>query len=138
MNKTVIPFITSEKLTFVPARHKAPAFLRGWLLRLRDWLNAFEDIKTVGYETVTFDFTPLVDDIFRMIQAVESRGHKAKYLIVGRKAYFELTLKLKQQVDFNHFNFNIQSNRYGDLSPFGLVVVVVPWVDGWFILPELE
>lgn len=57
-----------------------------------------------------------------------------KYLIVGRKAAYDL---LHECDDFMHFQVDVKLGLNRKTRVLGLEVVVVPWIEGLFVLPDL-
>lgn len=106
-----------------------------WLQKLCLWvlrkLGCQYSYKYRSVKTVRVDLEKLHELILQQSHAVRRvLGWKCKYLIIGE----ELALKLSIEAD-DMFWFNVpnESRRFA-----GMIVIVVPWFEGFLCLPELK
>jgi hypothetical protein len=112
-----------------------------WVLRK---LKAFARFGATEIRRTELDLDKLVEAVMRNRADVMLLYNKqAKYLVVGMDRWYELT----GAGDRNYLTFEVPHSfhaRIGyDNKPLpqlfaGLKVIVVPWIDGMFVLPELE
>jgi len=118
---------------YLAPKRNAPRRLRRLLLRLRNFLNTFDDNVEAPYTVVTLDTRKLMDMINDHAYDIRRRtGADPKYIIMGRDKYYQLTGEIAQR-----------SPRIIDLttpttSVMGMSLIVVPWIDGLFCLPDLD
>lgn len=108
------------------------------------WLRASALLQEGEVRRVRLDLDDLVKAIMINQSDVEYIYHKrAKFLIVGHDKFKELAKC--EEFDYHFFDIpsNYRANVGYDREPMpylfrGLRVVVVPWIDGMFVLPDLE
>lgn len=117
-----------------------------WLQRICFWI-----LKKIGanhYDTkvdikrVEINLNELTDAVLRQAAEVyERENKKPAYLIIGRKQEMELTRQASNHLFMFHvphtYRANVSSRHYENIFA-GMKVVVVPWIDGIFVLPELD
>lgn len=119
-----------------------------WLQRACFWvlkkLGAFASFSEEHIQRVDIDLDKLVEAVMRNRADVEMLYRKrAKYLVVGADKFYELSVSVQPHyMTFtvpHQFNARVGYNNRPMPQMFaGLQVIVVPWIDGMFVLPELE
>lgn len=131
------PLRVREILVKHGPKRKAP----GWLLRvirpLHKWLGDFVVEQTeLNIETTRIDLADKLSAIQEHMYECENQtGLRPKYLIVGRDTYYEMT---NETMKAHPFLINVQHPHYQGSMIFGLTVVMVPWIEGMFCLPDLD
>lgn len=120
-----------------PPKRQAPRWLYRLLKKAHAWLDDFANEPVeVSIKTTTIDFSQKFDGIHEHIREIQrTTGMRPKYLFIGRDVYFELSKEVLDRFPFA-INYNYPPQRGNEL--FGLTVVVVPWIDGIFCLPDLD
>jgi hypothetical protein len=144
MSRAVEWVAETDKFQFDP-KAKAPWLQKVcfWLLKL---LGAHAKFAQEHIKRVDIDLNKLVDALMRNRADVEMLYHKrAKYLVVGADKFEDLVTSPEVQASYMMFevplHFNARAGYNGRPMPqmfAGLQVVVVPWIDGMFVLPELD
>lgn len=99
--------------------------------RLLAWLRKFEPPPTVRIKTTIFEFDTLLEEINQHQRSVyRLTGKKPKYLFIGRDKYCQAT---GEQLGY----YPLALDR-GRNTCFGMTVMVVPWIDGLFCLPDID
>lgn len=120
------------------ARGKWP-WLQRRLFKILGKLKAYSYDQRVTYSTTEIDTTKILDAIMRNQHdvAMLMRG-RAKYVVMGIDEFAEVSNDPAVR-DFMRFNFNANvSDGYYHQTMLGLECVVVPWIKGFFVLPDLE
>ena len=135
-NHSLIRKITGHKLIdseLLPKINKFKTFIRDILWKL-GWLTFRERIDT-SYKKIEIDTSKILDLIRSMANDIlYTQGIFPEYIIVGHD-YLE---KIKQEVRFLTM-INHQEIGFEYLETFfGMKIVLVPWIDGVFLLPELD
>lgn len=108
-----------------------------WFVWLADRLGVFKADyeRTVKYETTTLDLREIVSGVMEhQHNLMALNSGRAKYLIVGRDQYRGMMMSQEAR------NLGLFPMPIGGTPPSfaGLEVVVVPYIDGAFILPDLD
>lgn len=118
-----------------------------WLLRK---LGASEIADRETYERVLIDKPKVTDIILRQQQNVSGllHGRGPKFVIIGPRDLDEAihSSNILEGVRVDRpfqFTFNAktnirQPNASGAMTIYGLQVIVVPWMDGCVVLPDLQ
>lgn len=127
-----------DRETFThPPKRLAPRWLYRLFKKAYAWLGDFvNEPVEASIKTTTIDFTKKFDAIRQHKYEIErTTGLRPKYLFIGREAYFELTNE-----QMNDYPFLLPMNLSGppETTVLGLTVVVVPWIEGMFCLPDLD
>jgi hypothetical protein len=130
--------VDREKFAHSPKR-QAPRWLYRLFKKAHAWLGEFvNEPVTSSIKTTTVDFSKKFDGILQHINEVQrTTGLRPKFLIVGREAYYELSGEILGKYPFM-FPYPPDRQEARPDSLFGLQVVVVPWIDGMFCLPDLD
>jgi hypothetical protein len=128
------------------------------------WLQnlAYKILKKFGkpYEIEVIKYSRYTLSVPSLIKAIEQSSNnlqmlmsrRAKYLIIGEDMYYKLTQEKRREENISGYPiFGVNMIQPSSQSPFetnydyrkremlfGLTVVVVPWVDGLFVLPDLD
>lgn len=113
-----------------------------WLQRLifqvLRWLRANSLQTSVSYETVEIDTSNILNALMENQRDVEMLyNRRARYVVMGPRDLARLCdqPEIRELMRFNFTSLiGINSRR----TVLGLEVVVVPWVEGFFVLPDLE
>jgi hypothetical protein len=122
---------------------KAP-WLQRLCFRVLDKLQAHAEFQEIKIMRTRLDLDKLVDALMRNKIDVERIYNKrAKYLVIGGDKWLALTNDTAHNLQMftvpYDFNARVGFNSTPTPKMFaGLKVIVVPWVDGLFVLPELE
>lgn len=134
---------TDTTSVWVPNRYEFNAkgkwpWLQRQLFKILDRLRAYSYDTQVTYSTVEVDTSKIVEALMQHQSDVHMlMERRAKYLVIGVDAFAELS---NDPMIRNYMRFDFQTkigynNRYQML---GLECIVVPWIQGFFILPDLE
>lgn len=97
--------------------------------------------EEIEYQKIEFDTNDLYEICGEQIKTIFKSTHQhPKYLLVGHEEYLKLT-KLRDHSGLfamNVHNFVHQMDKKGQVTAFGMKVVLVPWMDGILALPDLE
>lgn len=118
-------------LDHLPPEKDVPEWLRSILLKVRDWLDTFDrPDPTYTPRRYMVDLSDVVREAERMWEVVRRYTNKRPaYLVVGETQFYEfMSLSEKQQMG-QFINYE---------TALGFNLVVVPWIDGAFLLPELD
>jgi hypothetical protein len=63
---------------------------------------------------------------------------RAKYVVMGPRQLSKLAIQSPELMQMTRFRFNTQIGLNRQILPMGLEVVIVPWIDGFFVMPELN
>jgi hypothetical protein len=120
----------------------------GWvrLQRLCFWflakIGAYDMQAVVSYKRVDLNLDDVVRATLEHEQNIYTLTHrKGKYLVVGNKQWMELAKQAADQFVMFPFPPNYRANihpREHQNMFAGMKIVVVPWIDGLFVLPDLE
>lgn len=144
IKETITPYVAEDKFRFNPGG-KLP-----WLQKIAFWLlkklRAQVIENAVAYSRVEIPLDDLVKAIFENQRNVQMLTNKTgAYVIVGHDAF----CKLNQSADqwgMRPFSFFIPqdfqarvaiNNAPAPQMFAGMKVIVVPWIDGVFILPDV-
>lgn len=111
-----------------------------WLLRIIQpvykWLKDFvppDPVESVTYHAVEIKFDKYIDVIKNHAREIErTTGKRPKFLFMGRREYHEMTGEI-----MGEYPFFIGPYPENQLQVLGLQVIIVPWIDGLFCLPDL-
>jgi hypothetical protein len=115
-------------------KRQSPKWMKPYLDKMYSYLGEFQSAGiAVEYETVVIDFSSILDGLHAHIREISySTGLTPKYLIIGRDKYYELSGQVLKEMPYI-----IGPYPHDRLEIFGLKVVIVPWIDGLFCLPDL-
>lgn len=140
MNNIRVPLFSIDKVTTVQefsAKRTAPK----WLLRIfqwaYNWLGDFitpSPAKSVSYHRVEIKFDKYYNDIRQHVHEIErDTGQRPRYLFMGHKEYYEMTGQV-----MNDYPLMLGPFPEEQLQLFGLRIIIVPWIEGLFCLPDLD
>lgn len=128
--------INPDRFEFNP-RGRFP-WLQRWLFKLLAKLGANSLEKSVTYKTVEIDTTRILEALFENQRNVmELYNKRARYVVIGRKDFTRFCSDPEYR-DPLYFNFSAPIGINNQRTILGLEVVVVPWIDGFFVLPDLN
>jgi hypothetical protein len=90
------------------------------------------------YASIPIDTGRILDAVDLCANELEAIHYReARYLLIGNKQAHELFQELPE---LSHFNFDadIRYHMDGTMQVRGLTMVVVPWMDGFCLVPELR
>lgn len=126
--------------------HYAPGLGWKWLQRFCLWIlerigsHYYQQIADYGRVEVNFD--DIVGAVLKLEQSqYYLTGDRARYIIMGYDKYRELM----QSSPVNMIQFQFPEDFRARVNPpeyrgvfAGMKIVVVPWIDGLFLLPEIK
>lgn len=99
--------------------------------------EAYED--RIKYSRVAVDTKDIAESICRNARDAELIwNQRAKYVVMGPCAFSQLAREGNSGNQFLDFPITVQMGNGRIFRPLGLRIVVVPWIDGVFVMPELE
>jgi hypothetical protein len=114
-------------------------WLQRWAFWLLDKLSARACDESITYSTVHVDGNDIIQAVMRNRADIERLYNKrAKYLVIGAEDLARLLNEpsIRQMM---RFRFPVQIGGFdGRCGILGLEVVVVPWLSGFFVMPDLE
>lgn len=121
------------KEAYAPNPERPLFWLQRLCCRILDKLGAWYYQDRVQYQTVDMNLGDLVQALYTNVRDIRLlTGKQSKYLIVGRQQQMEI-LKWADP-----FYVRVDASRFNRIEFYGLTVVCVPWIDGLFVLPDLE
>lgn len=113
-------------------------WLQRFLFKLLRWLKADSYDTSVTYTTVKIDPPNILDALMRNRVDVERLYNKrARYVVMGASD-FQRFSTAPEINDMLRFNFMAPFGMNGQRTILGLDVVIVPWIEGFFVMPDLE
>lgn len=111
--------------------------IAGLAWRFVTWLCPVGWHKVPTHEMVTIETTALLKLIEHQAFALRLIWNlEAVWVVCGRQQFFELTKNALPPPYMSFLSWESMMNR-GEFQVVGLKVLVVPWIDGCFVLPEL-
>ena len=99
--------------------------------------EAWED--RVKYRTIVVDTKDITEAICRnAAQAELIWQQRAKYVVMGPRAFSQLTEQGHSAGQFLRFPIRLQMGKGQIFRPLDLEIIVVPWIEGFFVMPELK
>lgn len=145
MNKVrLISQQRQEAAIWVPNRYEFNAKGRLlWLQRLLFWtlnkLKAYSYDTKVTYTTTEIDTSKILDALMQNQCNAEMLYHKrAKYVVMGPSEFSRFSGEMRDHAPFMQFNFDARVGFGRSMTTLGLECVVVPWIEGFFVMPELN
>jgi|ERR1051326_457519 hypothetical protein len=96
----------------------------------------------VNYTTVEVDTGKILDAVMQNACDAESLYfQRAKYIVMGPSDFARFTSegpKSGLYADFMQFSFDARLGYGRTVTVFGLECVVVPWIEGFFVMPDLQ
>lgn len=128
---------TSKEYKLLPAKKVLPwglRWLKPWVLRTLDWLKKYDDrVRQAEVVTYTIEEDKLYDLVVKAWEEAKFTWHaRIRFLLIGAKQWRELTGDLP--VAWGAFTLEKGVPR----QFLGLEVIVVPWMDGVVVLPEVS
>lgn len=112
-------------------------WLQKLLFKVLRKLKADSFDTAVTYKTVEVDTDKILSALMENQRDIELLYHKrAKYVVMGPSDFSRFSGELEAH-QFMRFNFNARIGLGRAITPMGLECVVVPWVEGFFVLPDL-
>jgi hypothetical protein len=111
--------------------------LAWWTVKKLGIRFRFTDIKDC-FQSIPIDEQRIIDAVDLSAHEIELIHHKEiKYLLIGNKEAHEIFMEMQ---DMSYFSFPLDFQYcYGKVHQVrGLTVVVVPWMDGFCLVPELK
>lgn len=129
-----VPYRVNRREFPKSPKHQAPKWLMRFIDRLYHYLGDFQPIGvSIEYETTVIDFTSIIDGLHQHIHEVRrTTALDPKYLIIGREEYYKLSGQIMKD-----YPYSFGPYPHDQLDILGLQVVIVPWIDGLFCLPDL-
>jgi len=115
-------------------------FLQVWMWKALHWFGCIKQKHVWDYniKKVEIDTIGLINNICKQKQWLVSQFDlKSKYLIMGDED-FALMWNNKELGEFFRFNMGVAYSDYEGVTILGLKVVVVPWIKGMFVMPEIQ
>jgi hypothetical protein len=113
-------------------------WLQKLLFKVLRWLKADSYDTAIEYTTVEIDPSNIIDALMRNRVDVERLYNKrARYVVMGPRDFqrFSSAPEINSML---MFSFSTPIGMNGKQTILGLEVVIVPWIDGFFVLPDLE
>lgn len=104
-------------------------------------LGANSFVQSVTYTTTEIDTGKILDAVMRNQADAERLYFKrAKYVVMGPRefAQFSSTSGKDLYPQFMQFSFDARLGYGQTVTVFGLECVVVPWIEGFFVMPDLQ
>lgn len=112
-------------------------WLQRWLFKLLGKLGANSLNESVTYTKVEIDTSRILDALLENQRDVMMLYNKsARYVVMGPKDFARFCGDPEYR-DPLYFNFSAPIGMNGKRSILGLEVVIVPWIEGFFVLPDL-
>lgn len=113
-------------------------WLQRLLFKVLRWLKANSYNTTVTYQTIEIDTQDIFTALMKNRYDVEALYNKrARYVIMGPNDFMRFT-KGAEAHDMMRIHFSAALGTKMKPNILGLEVVIVPWIDGFFVLPDLE
>lgn len=113
-------------------------WLQKLLFKVLRWLKADSYDTTVEYTTVEIDQTSIIDALMRnRIDLERLYNKRARYVVMGPDD-FRRFCTAPEINNMMMVNFTAPVGMNGKRTILGLEVVIVPWIDGFFVLPDLN
>lgn len=138
-------YLTTEKTVLRSGLNKRVQRFAVWL---GNKLGIFERDyeKTVSYDVAQLDMRRVIDEVAKHKANIEQiTSRRAKYLIVGRDQMDKLRLEdmtLRHLGKYPAYMGEQYADRNGTVHNrrfyYDLEVLFVPYIDGCFVLPDLE
>jgi hypothetical protein len=126
--------LNKDRFEFNP-KGKFP-WLQKRLFKLLRWMKADSFDKVIKYNTRTIDTSKIVEAIrFNKYDIERLYYKKARYVIMGYDAFTALDGEMRE---FLRFEAPIRMGMGNRSEIMGLEIIVVPWIEGFFVLPDLE
>lgn len=110
-----------------------------WVLRkchAELWGSWHDEVP--AYDVAELDTSRLMEMVSRNARNIRMLyNQEAKYIVVGYDKFLEL-VRVKSELMYFSTDFTAHLNGIDGVRVMGLKLVVVPWVDGIFVLPDLE
>jgi hypothetical protein len=91
----------------------------------------------VTYKTTEIDTSKILEALMKNTRDVQMLYYKrAKYVVMGIEAFAQMSNEPHVH-EMMRFNFNTRIGINRQFTALGLEVIVVPWIEGFFVLPEL-
>ena len=121
-----------ETSRVLPPIKSAPRWLRSHILRLLDYLKQYEDRVDVSVVYNELDIEKLSEAIIDEWDYVDQmHGNAPTRLVIGCDKWDEVCGEIEQYMRL-HVDFNIAADNR---RFHGMNVEVVPWVNGFVVLP---
>jgi hypothetical protein len=118
-----------------------------WIQRLCFWLlekiGAYHFDDKVSIKQFTIDFDDIVEAVVKQEQLVyQISRERPRYLVLGHAQYRKLMGATESMMMFQarfpeNFNARIYPKEYQGMFQ-GMELLLIPWIDGMFVLPELK
>lgn len=117
-----------------------------WLQQILFWilrhLKAQFAVREDTYSRTEIDSRKVIDLLVehcKNIQSLLGDHPTPKYAVMGNRQFRECIDSARTGAPAKHpFQFHVSFPGRGGMRVFGLEVIVVPWIDGCFILPDLD
>ena len=132
MKMTVIPHMLEEQCVMkLPTKKlRGPRWWCRLMERLYDYLRVRVSIGVVSYVSVHLDTGNLIRTIEEQLHNfIMIRGTTPKYLLLGGNHYQEFMSSSMHSC----IKFDVMEGRY-----YGMTILLVPWMDGWTVLENLD
>lgn len=125
-------FLNPNRFELNP-KGRAP-WLQKLLFKVLRWLKADSYDTAIEYTTVQIDPSSIIDALMRNRVDVERLYNKrARYVVMGPGEFHRFCTGPETN-SVMRLNIGIHGKR----TMLGLEVVIVPWIEGFFVLPDLD
>lgn len=135
-NNTVINSLSYPQIKLRTKRKKLPWVLKwasAWLYKLADEY-ALEKEPYVEHHTVTLDDAKIANFVFEQLTQLQINGRRGVTLLVGQDFYHGVMGDIHR----TRMAIDYRSGAGQHTQYLGLDVVIVPWMKGALVLPELK
>lgn len=113
-------------------------WLQKLLFKLLSKLGANSLDRSVAYKTTEIDTSSILTALMESQRDVTMLYNKrARYVIMGPRDFARFSNEPEIR-DMLRFHFTSQIGYNNTRAILGMEVVIVPWIDGFFVLPDLE
>lgn len=113
-------------------------WLQKLLFKALRWLKADSYDTHIEYKTVEIDPPSIIDALMlNRVDVERLYNRRAKYVVMG-PSDFHRFCTAPEIKDMLAFSFTVPIGMNGERTILGLEVVIVPWIEGFFVLPDLN
>lgn len=115
--------------------------LQKLIFKVLGWLNANARDEKITYSTVEIDTGKILDAVIQNAGDAENLYFKrAKYIVMGPRDFARFASEAPKSgyPQFMQFSFDAPLGYGRTVTVFGFECVVVPWIEGFFVMPELQ
>lgn len=113
-------------------------WLQKLLFKLLRKLGANSLNTSVSYKTVEIDTKSILNALMENQRDVMTLYNKrARYIVMGPRDYARFTNDPECR-DLLYFGFSVPIGMGNRRTIMGMEVVIVPWIEGFFVMPDLQ